>query len=559
LTIEDRYRYNSVPSLLTSARDTKQKTRQRVQSKKCKYHSSPENSNIGHHLEDKSPWQLMSEYALPNATLPEGFTAIGLPVDMDAIRSIISIDQNRCLVLERQGSSSNVVLLYVNGTDDDDDDEEDDDDIPEPPKPSFGSDCGRRCRATTNTGIFNQRRIVVSASGINHGLVIHKNYLYASSSSHVYRWPYDPVTAQVTGEAQTVIDNINAIDQIGTGASTGQHSTRSLIFDDQDRLLVSVGSIGNVDVNSFRARIRRFTIPPNGDSGDFPFNYATGEIFADGLRNEVGLEWDRYGILWGVQTGPDNLNRLDLGGAIINDDNPAELLHAFRQEGFHYGYPYCWMEYKLPNGVGLGPGTMWAWPTFMATVSDAQCRNSSIYTPAELPMQSHSSPLGMAFYEYKQEDELATGCSGAFPQWMDGYAFIAFHGSWNRQISTGYKVVYVPINVTTGQVAADDAIDLLAHSGSGAKWPDGFRPVDVDFDECGRLLVSSDGTSGQGTKVVRIDYNEARDRGRLPYDDPSNRHRDLTAPTSGSNFALCCHSLMLSAFIFLIISRAIIF
>jgi glucose/arabinose dehydrogenase len=217
------------------------------------------------------------------------------------------------------------------------------------------------------------------------------------------------------------------------------------------------------------------------------------------------------------------------------------------------------MEYKLPNGVGLGPGTMWYWPTFMGTVTDAQCRDTNVYTPAELPMQGHSSPLGLAFYNYKPENELATGCSGAFPQWMDGYAFIAFHGSWNRQIPTGYKVVYVPINVTTGQVDADDAIDLLAHAGSGARWPDGFRPVGVDFDECGRLLVTSDGTSGQGTKVVRIDYNPQRARGsgwRLD-NDPSNRQRDLTAATSSGSavFAPHGHGLVISVLLIFIVAR----
>jgi glucose/arabinose dehydrogenase len=32
-----------------------------------------------------------------------------------------------------------------------------------------------------------------------------------------------------------------------------------------------------------------------------------------------------------------------------------------------------------------------------------------------------------------------------FPVEMSGYLFIAFHGSWNGDILTGYKVVYVPI------------------------------------------------------------------------------------------------------------------
>jgi hypothetical protein len=48
-------------------------------------------------------------------------------------------------------------------------------------------------------------------------------------------------------------------------------------------------------------------------------------------------------------------------------------------------------------------------------------------------------------------------------------------------------------------------VDLLAHQPPNANWDDGFRPVDVDFDECGRLIVTSDGTSGNGAKLVRIE------------------------------------------------------
>lgn len=42
------------------------------------------------------------------------------------------------------------------------------------------------------------------------------------------------------------------------GTSKGGHSTRTLLFDPQGRLYISVGSYSNVDENSFRSRIRRF-------------------------------------------------------------------------------------------------------------------------------------------------------------------------------------------------------------------------------------------------------------------------------------------------------------
>jgi glucose/arabinose dehydrogenase len=122
-------------------------------------------------------------------------------------------------------------------------------------------------------------------------------------------------------------------------------------------------------------------------------------------------------------------------------------------------------------------------------------------------MQAHSAPLGLTFYNYQAVRP--NECDGVipFPPEMDGFVFIAFHGSWNRVVPTGYKVVYVP---TTSDGDVDGGmnavpIDLLRHSGPGAEWVDGFRPVDVSFDDCGRLLVSSDGSGGSGAKVIRIE------------------------------------------------------
>ena len=57
-------------------------------------------------------------------------------------------------------------------------------------------------------------------------------------------------------------------------------------------------------------------------AGDLPIDFSLGEVFADGLRNEVGLAFDAHGVLWGVENGADNLVRDDIGGDVHND-NPA--------------------------------------------------------------------------------------------------------------------------------------------------------------------------------------------------------------------------------------------
>lgn len=102
---------------------------------------------------------------------------------------------------------------------------------------------------------------------LNHGIVHHKGYLYASAPSAVYRWAYVPGTHEISPESpmETVIFNI----------PIPGHVTRTLIFDNEDNLYVSIGSNLNVDPNSERARIRRFPLPGNGS---FPIDFSTGEV-----------------------------------------------------------------------------------------------------------------------------------------------------------------------------------------------------------------------------------------------------------------------------------------
>ena len=100
-------------------------------------------------------------------------------------------------------------------------------------------------------------------------------------------------------------------------------------------------------------------------------------------------------------------------------------------------------------------------------------------TVPDVLFQPHSAPLGIDFY---------TGDS--FPAEYKGDAFVAMHGSWNRDHRTGYKVVRLifkdgkPTGVyqdfMTGFVLSDQKV-----------WG---RPVDVTMAQDGSLLVSEDGT-----------------------------------------------------------------
>lgn len=345
---------------------------------------------------------------------------------------------------------------------------------------------------------------VASIGELSHGIEVSGGYLYVSTPTTVYRVPY--VTGQMTPslDMEEVIVGMDRYASGELGAPDG-HSTRTLAFDIAGQwLYVSIGSESNVDPDSHRARIRRFDVASWDTSfmvPRMPLEFNDGEVFADGLRNEVGLAFDAFGVLWGVENGADNLYRNDLGGDVHNE-NPAEELNRFLESdaGKHWGYPYCWSEYCLSPSVGgsgmKGAGTVWAWPDFLnimngdgTVITDEWCRANTIQGVVSMP--SHSAPLGMTFYNWRDISQ-ELGCVGSFPKSMDKYAFIAFHGSWNRDPPTGYKVVFVPFDDEgnpTGQ-----PIDLFRHDGDSAEWSSGSRPVDIKFDPCGRLYMTDDGT-----------------------------------------------------------------
>lgn len=111
------------------------------------------------------------------------------------------------------------------------------------------------------------QELLVSSVGLNlnHGVTFHDGFLYASSATTVYRWPYTPGS-----RTQIIVGQEVVINQMPNGG----HTSRTLIFDEEGRLYVSVGSNGNVDQDSVRARIRRFTL----NSANFPIQFNTGEV-----------------------------------------------------------------------------------------------------------------------------------------------------------------------------------------------------------------------------------------------------------------------------------------
>jgi glucose/arabinose dehydrogenase len=304
--------------------------------------------------------------------------------------------------------------------------------------------------------------------GLTHGIEVHAGYLYASTPSDVYRWQY-PADRSKLGAPETVV----------SGMPVTGHNTRTLLADSA-YLYVSLGSGNNLDSDSSRARVVRF---PLATLSATPKQFADGELFADGLRNNVGMGLDARGRVWGVDNGVDDLARADLGGD-IHEDNPADELNLFQTPAAFYGFPYCWSEFALPSAVTAGPGSQWVEANFLAdgVHTDAWCRQLAIRPLAVL--EPHSAPLDVQFY-----------AGPSFPGSFLGDAFITEHGSHNRSVPTGYSVLRIPFG-KDGKPRAE-ATPVFAGKQPGYI---GYRPVSLATLPNGVLLVSND--SGNASLIA---------------------------------------------------------
>jgi glucose/arabinose dehydrogenase len=274
-----------------------------------------------------------------------------------------------------------------------------------------------------------------------HSLVFHENALFVGVPSGVIRLQ-DRDGDGISDEREILIDDY----------PTNGHSTRTVIFLPDGRMAVSVGSSCNVceEADPRRAAVVIYEGPQ-----------ATGErIFASGLRNAVGLAiHPETGELWATNNGRD----------MMGDDLPPETIEIVR-EGEDYGWPRCHSGRIEDPDLGY-PGSC-----------------EGVNSPL-VEMQAHSAPLGLAFY---MED--------AFPSEYQDDLFIAFHGSWNRSVPTGYKIVRLPLDdgIPTGPVEdfATGWLDEETGQVSG-------RPVGLAVGPDGALYASDDA----GGFIYRITYD----------------------------------------------------
>ena len=277
-------------------------------------------------------------------------------------------------------------------------------------------------------------------------------FLYVANTDGVIRFPYRNDDLKARGPAEKTGAKLSG------GAAflrSGGHWTRDIVFSpDGKKMYISIGSRSNDSDNAAEAdRARIFEFNPDG-SGQ--------KVYAWGVRNAVGIAF---------RPGSDELWMSTNERDELGNDLPPDYISSVKPGSF-YGWPWFYIGNHVdPHHKGKHP-----------ELAD------KVIVPDVL-VQAHSATLNLCFYIGDQ-----------FPAEYKGDIFAAFHGSWNRTKRTGYKIVRVPFDHSTGK-ARGDYEDFV----TGFVTPDGNvwgRPVGITVAKDGSLFFSED---ANGT-IWRVSY-----------------------------------------------------
>ena len=290
-------------------------------------------------------------------------------------------------------------------------------------------------------GAKGEAVVNVIASGLREpaGVAFRDGALYVSAISRILR--FDGIERRLADPPAPVVVS----DRFPTD---GHHGRKFIAFGPDGKLYVPVGVPCNVcepDPDRYGVIMR---MNPDG----------TGlEVYARGLRNSVGFDWDpRAKELWFTDNGRDRLG----------DDSPPDTLNHAPRAGLRFGFPYC-------HG---------------GTLPDPEYGRFRACTEFQPPAQNlgpHVASLGMRFYTGTQ-----------FPVAYRNRVFVAEHGSWDRSRKIGYRVTMVTL----------DGNKAVRYEPFAEGWLQGERawgrPADVLVAPDGSLLVSDDDAGA----IYRIRY-----------------------------------------------------
>ncbi len=364
-------------------------------------------------------------------TVPDGLKVTAMATGLEHPRSVYTLPNGDVLVVESRSPDldpvsrpKNIVMHWVES-------------FVTSAGSSKGSNRITLLRDTHGDGKYDLRTVLIDHLYSPFGVALVGNDLYVANTDAILRFHYTTGATSIT-EPGTVLTPL-------PGGPIDHHWTKSLVAsEDGTKLYAGVGSNSNITENGIGAELDRASI--------WEIDRATGahRIFADGLRNPNGLSWEPQShALWAVINERD-----ELGPNLVPD-----YMTSVKDGGF-YGWPYSYY------GQHVDPRVKPERPDLVAKA-----------IVPDYALSSHVAALGLVF---------DTG--NGLPAKYSGGAFVGEHGSWNRQILNGYKVVFIPF--ATGKpngMAADVVTGFLDQDGHARG-----RPVGLALDKTGALMVADD-------------------------------------------------------------------
>lgn len=276
-------------------------------------------------------------------------------------------------------------------------------------------------------GFADQKIVFADKLNFPHGIAVYEDFVFIAEENQVIRMK-DTNGDLEADEKQVIISNLP------TG---GNHRTRTITIGPDEKLYLSIGSSCNIcKDNPNRAAILRYQMDGSGKI-----------LFAAGLRNAVGIVFHpETGELWATDNGRDWLG----------DDLPPDEINIVK-EGLHYGWPFCYGEKIIDPDLG----------------DEVICEQTE---SPKVSLQAHSAPLGLRFIT-----------NSSLPDELMGDLLVAYHGSWNRSIPTGYKIVRIDMQDNKVTSVQDFITGWLNPAGSA--WG---RPVDIIQGSDGEFYISDD-------------------------------------------------------------------
>jgi glucose/arabinose dehydrogenase len=276
------------------------------------------------------------------------------------------------------------------------------------------------------------------------GMTLVGKDLYVANTDSVVRFPYKTGDTEI----RTAPLQVTAL----PAGTINHHWTKSLVASpDGKKLFVGVGSNSNAGENGMEAENERAAV------WEIDLKSGNHRIYANGLRNPVGLAWQPdTGQLW------VSVNERDELGDHLPPDYMTAVHEAF------YGFPFSYYGQHVDERVK---------PQSPEMVAKA--------ISPDYALGAHTASLGLCW----------SGDAKLPAPFVHGM-FVGQHGSWNRKTRSGYKVIFVAFEKGKPTGLPIDVLSGFLNKKGHAQG----RPVGLAIDQHGALLVADD----VGNTVWRI-------------------------------------------------------